>query len=198
MARNVLHLLRTEHRRLNEALLRAERGRGSRARARDEAVSGILAHVHACHAVLHAAAAEHQAGQPASRVERLDQLRQDDDGLLSAALELAPADPLQAGFRERATACLRALDWHARSEEHLLDEYLHDVDVVRLRDFGAHYLRARDAELKHASPVSAPPRRLDVPRADLYEQARKAGVPGRSSMSREQLIAALADRTAAH
>ncbi|MGN6331885.1 MAG: hemerythrin domain-containing protein [Motilibacteraceae bacterium] len=197
MARNVLHLLRTEHRRLNEALLRAERGRGSRARARDEAVSGILAHVHACHAVLHPAAAGHHAGE-ASGADRLDHLRQDDDGLLSTALELAPADPLQSGFRERATACLQALDRHARSEEHLLDECLHDVDVVRLRDFGAHYLRARDAELKHASPVSAPPRRLDVPRADLYEQARKAGVPGRSSMSREQLIAALADRSAPH
>lgn len=194
MARNVLHLLRTEHRRLNQALLRAERGRGSRARARDEAVSGILAHVHACHATLHPAAGEHRGGD----ADRLEQLRRDDDALLSAAGELGPADPLQPGFRELATACLQALDRHARSEEHLLEECLQDLEVVRLRDFGAQYLRARDGELKHASPVSAPPRRLDVPRADLYEQARKAGVPGRSSMSREQLIAALADRTAAH
>ena len=102
MARNVLHLLRTEHRRLNEALLRAERGRGSRARARDEAVSGILAHVAACHAVLHPAAQHpgldtHRDAETA----RLEQLRQDDDARLDAAHRLGPADPLQPGFRGR-------------------------------------------------------------------------------------------------
>jgi hypothetical protein len=64
-----------------------------------------------------------------------------------------------------------------------------------LRRLGGAYETRRSAELERAGAVHVLPRRLDVSRAELYELARKAGIEGRSGMTRGQLIDELQRRS---
>jgi hypothetical protein len=57
-----------------------------------------------------------------------------------------------------------------------------------IRRLGGEYEQRRERELRRVSDHEPPPRRLDLSRAELYEMARRAGVEGRSSMSRAELI----------
>ena len=59
---------------------------------------------------------------------------------------------------------------------------------------GGRYERRRDEELRESEGQTPPPRRLDLTRAELYELARRAGIEGRSGMSRDQLISELQRR----
>jgi hypothetical protein len=78
------------------------------------------------------------------------------------------------------------------SHDTALREVLSALDGVvgrkEMRRLGGVYQRARDKNLEQQHPQRPLPRRLDVSRAELYELARKAGIEGRSGMSRHQLI----------
>jgi hypothetical protein len=58
----------------------------------------------------------------------------------------------------------------------------------QMRELGGAYARSRDRALQEEGADEPPPRRLDVSRAELYELAKRAGIEGRSSMSRRDLI----------
>ena len=58
----------------------------------------------------------------------------------------------------------------------------------QMRELGGRYTDIRDAVLRDEGADEPPPRRLDVSRAELYELAKRAGIEGRSSMSRRDLI----------
>ncbi|HYJ77488.1 MAG TPA: Rho termination factor N-terminal domain-containing protein, partial [Actinomycetes bacterium] len=58
----------------------------------------------------------------------------------------------------------------------------------QMRELGGRYTDIRDAVLRDEGADAPPPRRLDVSRAELYELAKRAGIEGRSSMSRRDLI----------
>lgn len=94
-------------------------------------------------------------------------------------------------------ASLRA--WLA---DHVLDVRRHVVGPLhaesgeaRLQHLAAAYEHRRAVEAAALRPLRMTPRRLDRPRTELYEQARRAGIPGRSAMTREQLIEALQQAT---
>jgi hypothetical protein len=57
-----------------------------------------------------------------------------------------------------------------------------------MRRVGGVYETSRDRALQAEGADEPPPRRLDLPRAELYELARRAGIEGRSAMSRRELI----------
>ncbi|MGZ4596089.1 MAG: Rho termination factor N-terminal domain-containing protein [Actinomycetes bacterium] len=89
-------------------------------------------------------------------------------------------------FRQHADALLAQ---HAdRWEIGLMAPLEEQVARSEVRRLGGAYEQRRDAELLGAGVVHAPPRRLDLSRAELYELARKAGIEGRSAMTRNQLI----------
>jgi hypothetical protein len=58
----------------------------------------------------------------------------------------------------------------------------------QMRELGGRYADVRDEALRDEGADEPPPRRLDVSRAELYELAKRAGIEGRSSMSRRDLI----------
>jgi hypothetical protein len=58
----------------------------------------------------------------------------------------------------------------------------------QMRELGGSYADLRDRALRAEGADEPPPRRLDVSRAELYELAKRAGIEGRSSMSRRDLI----------
>ena len=66
-----------------------------------------------------------------------------------------------------------------------------DSGPGRLEQLAAAYEHRRAVEAAALRPVRSTPRRLDRSRTELYEQARGAGIIGRSGMTREQLIDAL-------
>ena len=88
-------------------------------------------------------------------------------------------DEAAAVLTEHAQCWAQAL--MARVEDHL--------PRAELRRLGGAYEARRDRELAGGGiGAEPPPRRLDVSRAELYELARRAGIDGRSSMTRGQLI----------
>jgi hypothetical protein len=95
------------------------------------------------------------------------------------------ADDLAALHRE----CEAVLAAHASRWSVALMAPLEQL-VARgeLRRLGGAYEQRRDRELAGTAIAQAPPRRLDLSRAELYELARRAGIEGRSAMTRGQLI----------
>ena len=108
-------------------------------------------------------------------------------------------------FEEAAAAFVAAVRHHVEEEEsEVLPALQNAVDTATLRRLGAAFAKERDQELKSAG-FTAPqqPREgsdvdtaeddqfADVTRDELYEMAKKADVPGRSSMTKDELADAL-------
>lgn len=185
MARNVLAVIQTDHRRIGRLIDRLFAGRTSFPVARDELVQLARAHLVAERGVVHPAAAERAAH--AEDLEAADEAAQRLDALLAevATLSDRPADDTR-----RATLA-EALAAHVQAEERV-SHVLHDACAQELlRRWGGDYGRERDAVAHRFHVAPAIPRRFDRPRTELYEMARKAGIEGRTRMSRDELIAAL-------
>ena len=187
MPSSIRRLTALDHGRLSRLLRRALAPGPSQDRWRTEFVGLLRAHRvaerdHVLPAVV--------AGVPALAQVARD-LAQDDVELDRIADEVE-----RAGGPELQDRVGRALDAHTRRWAVELMAPLEDaVPRLEVRRLGGAYEQERDARLADQGVVEAPPRRLDLSRAELYELARRAGIDGRSSMTRGQLIAALQERT---
>ena len=89
------------------------------------------------------------------------------------------------------------IEEHARTlSEQVLAPLESAVPRKEIRRLGGVYESRRDEELRAVGDAEPPPRRFDLSRAELYELARRAGIQGRSAMSRGDLIAELQRRQA--
>jgi hypothetical protein len=115
---------------------------------------------------------------------------QDDD---DATLDDLADEVAQAAIGTDAFSdlCGRA-EQTVRAHRDALREVLARLDAAvgrkEMRRFGGCYQKHRDDHLDEQRPRRPPPRRLDVSRAELYELAKRAGIEGRSAMSRDELI----------
>ena len=120
---------------------------------------------------------------------------QTDRDLDRLAEEVADAD---VSAEEFADLCGRTRDAVAAHGEALrvavVEPLGQTVSRKEMRMLGGRYERRRDEELRESEGQTPPPRRLDVTRAELYELARRAGIEGRSGMSRDQMISELQRR----
>jgi hypothetical protein len=185
MPSSVARLTRLDHERLRRLLRRLCSAGPSQQRWRAEFLALLDAHRAAERDVVLAdvvaeveplAAAAHEQSDADAELNRLaERIRQTDLG----DAQLAP-------LREAGEA---VLDDHARRWAEGIMTPLEGL-VARgvLRRLGGDYERCRDERLAAAGVDLAPPRRLDLSRAELYEMARRAGIEGRSSMTRGQLI----------
>ena len=64
----------------------------------------------------------------------------------------------------------------------------------QMRELGGRYAEVRDEALVEEGADEPTRRSLDVSRGELYELAKRAGIEGRSSMSRRDLIVELQRR----
>ncbi len=125
--------------------------------------------------------------------------RQQDDAdtaldRLAEEVESADLEALETGgFYERLQP---TLDAHAAAMSALLHAFDDVTPRKEMRRLGGEYEARRDAAMQGRTGGTRPPRRLDLSRAELYELARRAGVQGRSAMSRAQLIEELQRRQA--
>ncbi len=191
MPSSITRVVRDDHERLPRLLRRVVRPGPSQERWREELLRLLHAHRTAERTVLTS-----DVLAPAGDVARIAALDLDaldrDLGDAVQALADSPLDsPALSGLGERLGTLLAQ---HAASSDRLLHALEDAVPRKQVRLLGGRYTEARDAVLQDDGAAEPPPRRLDLPRAELYELARKAGIEGRSAMSRGELIAELQQR----
>ncbi len=111
--------------------------------------------------------------------------------------ELAEAPVPSPGVGVIGERLRRLIDQHATLlTSQVLAPLESAVARKEVRLLGGVYEARRDRDLREHGDAEPPPRRFDVSRAELYELARRAGIEGRSAMSRRDLIAELQRREA--
>jgi hypothetical protein len=162
----------------------------SQHRWRDELVALVCAHRDAEREVLTGDVLAAAPGTTAA----VEELGRSDAEVARVTADLAAAEQ-PAFLAEIGQRLGRLLEAHATT---LRDQVLAPLEsaVARkeVRRLGGLYEARRDESLRSHGADAPPPRRLDLSRAELYELARKAGVEGRSAMSRGDLIAELQRR----
>lgn len=185
MPSSVVRLVALDHDRILRLARRACSPGPSQERWRHELVRLVRAHAAAEAAVLD------PTGPGADRLRQVD----DDVATVTGVLATAPLDG-----DEMAVACERLgqlLRVHADlMTEHVLGPLEEVAPRREIRRLGGAYETRRDEALRASGTDEPPPRRLDLPRAELYELARRAGIQGRSAMSRRDLISELQRRQA--
>lgn len=192
MPSSITRLTALDHDRLLRLVRRAVAPGPSRDRWRDELVHLVRAHLLAEQQVLSADVVD-AAGVGA--VEAGRRLAEVDGRLRSAAERMAAVPVTSVELADAGAQLQQALTMHADMvTEQLLRPLETAVARKEIRRLGGLYAEARDRALKNEGDGEPPPRRLDLSRAELYELAKKAGIEGRSTMSRKDLIAELQRR----
>lgn len=192
MPSSITRLTALDHDRILRLVRRAVTPGPSQQRWRDELVHLVRAHLTAERAALTAetlAPAGPAVTSAAADLHRLDdELRQRVDRLADAALGSPVLAALGDGVVDAVTHHCAALT------EDVLRPLEEAVSRKEIRRLGGIYAQRRDQALREEGEDEPPPRRLDLSRAELYELAKKAGIEGRSTMSRKELIAELQRR----
>jgi len=194
MPSSIARLTATDHDRMLRLVRRACSPGPSQDRWRAELIHLVLAqHDAERHAVSDDVAARAGPGALAA----LADLRRLDEELLRTVTALGSLPPTApAPEVTRAGEAVRELltshaDLLATS---VLAPMTESLPRKVMRELGGQYAVHRDEKLHEVGADDPPPRRLDVSRAELYELAKRAGIEGRSSMSRRDLILELQRR----
>jgi hypothetical protein len=194
MPSSIVRLTVTDHDRVLRLLRRVVTPGPSQDRWRDDVVRLLRAHRAAEKAVLTPDAIE-PAGAEARRA--ITDLAALDAALDEATDRLATTDVASPDLADIGARIESLLGEHATTLDlRVLQPLEAAVARKQIRILGGRYAEVRDADLQDLGGEEPPPRRFDLPRAELYELARKAGIEGRLAMSRGELIAELRRRTA--
>ena len=186
MPSSIARLSATDHERMLRLVRRACSPGPSQQRWREELVHLVRAH----------RAAEDEAltdevvrAAGTGAVEALSAVRSEDARIDDALrrLEGAPDQgPATSALRDELTELLSR--HHDALSAGVLAPMTDALPRKQMRELGGTYAELRDRALQAEGADEPPPRRLDVSRAELYELAKRAGIEGRSSMSRRDLI----------
>ncbi len=188
MPSSIARLVRDDHERIPRLLHRVVSPGPSRQRWRAELVRLVRAHRAAERELLTPEVAAPAGPAATAAVHELRELDAELDAALRALDQVALDSVSVPGLGERLAVLL---DRHAGLTDDVLRALEDAVPRKQLRLLGGAFSQVREDILRDDGVAAPPPRRLDLPRAELYELARKAGIEGRSAMSRGQLIAAL-------
>ncbi|MFG1942707.1 hemerythrin domain-containing protein [Nonomuraea sp. NPDC048826] len=99
--------------------------------------------------------------------------------------ELVRATPGTLEFRQTLEKLVESVNHHVEEEESdLLPQLAQQAGDKRLQELGKAFQQRRDEELQALMSVQDGG---DVTKAELYEQAQEADIPGRSQMDKEEL-----------
>lgn len=186
MPSSITRLTALDHDRMLRLVRRACAEGPSQQRWRDELVHLVRAHRAAERETLTTDALA-QGGHDVAAGD--EQLREIDEQLTAATDAVAD---VPAGSPDMTDACerlTRLLRLHADVlVEQVLVPLENAVPRKEIRRLGGMYETLRDERLRESGADQPPPRRLDLSRAELYELAKRAGIEGRSAMSRRDLI----------
>ncbi|TMR15499.1 hemerythrin domain-containing protein [Nonomuraea turkmeniaca] len=103
---------------------------------------------------------------------------------------LVRAEPGTKEFDRALNKLIKSVNHHVREEEkRILPAMAESVSTKRLQDLGKAFKKRRAEELDALTPKGRPAH--GPTKAELYEQAQKADIPGRSRMGKEELVQAL-------
>jgi hemerythrin-like domain-containing protein len=199
MTSDAVTLIKNDHRLLEDLFAQLQAGKGDRQKLVDEITARLTAH----------AEAEEQQVYPA--IKKADP--GEADGVDHAYTEHAQAMHLlrkvrnltgSPHFDEAVNAFVAAVKHHVDEEESdVLPALQRAVDAATLERLGAAFTEDRAAILRRAGfdpgddlgavPGDDATDLTAATRDELYEMAKQAHIPGRSSMNKDELIRALRD-----
>src|SRR3954467_7493877 len=190
-------VIKNDHRLLEGLFDRLRSGQGDRQALLVEVAARLAAHSHAEEMKVYRALAQAESGER-GEVEHGAEEHHEAEQMLHRIMAMKPNDP---EFESGLTQFVDAVLHHVQEEEsELLPALQQAVDADKLDELGQSFEEIRAKELEIAgitaggSTSGAEESGADqASRAELYEQAKEAGIPGRSNMTKEQLAQALRD-----
>ncbi|MED7922678.1 hemerythrin domain-containing protein [Nonomuraea sp. LP-02] len=177
MATDVITLITKDHRTVESLFDRLKKGEGD--------TKATVAELHAL-LVAHARAEEDRV-YPGLDAHHGVEEHKEAEVLLDALVRATPGTP---EFRTTLEKLVESVQHHVEEEEtDLLPQLRRSADDKRLQELGRAFEERRNAELKALGATA--PTTGDTTKAELYEQAQRADIPGRSGMDKEELAEAL-------
>ncbi len=178
MADDVISMIKTDHREVERLFSLMREDHSSHPLVLPLAVAMVTAHSRAEEDHVYPVVAR-EAGERAEARHSIEEHQQAEQ----LGQQLVSMDPESDGFAARREEFMRAVLHHAQEEEsEILPALAEAVDGDRLQELGMAFAARRAQELTGHS--FGPDGRT---REDLYEEARELDVPGRSSMTKEEL-----------
>jgi hypothetical protein len=199
MGTDAVTLIQDDHRLLDGLFQQLQAGEGDRRTLVDEAAARLAAHARAEEEEVYPAisrAAPAEEGEVEHAYDEHDEALH----LLLKVVNLVGSPHFDQALGE----LVGAVRHHVEEEEtEVLPALRNAVDGETLERLGAAFARVRTEALREAgiaetsAPTGSGPADdlEDATRADLYEMAKEADIPGRSSMKKEELAEALRDQT---
>ncbi|MFC4561741.1 hemerythrin domain-containing protein [Nocardiopsis mangrovi] len=186
MARNLITLITRDHRELERMFHPLGREPEKRERLVREVAARFVAHGNAAEEYLYPVA-EHEAGE----VEGVRGCAAEHHKAEEILERLSATDCGSPLFDDRLHELVDVVRRHVRQEEdEILPALAKVVSTERLEELGAAFDRMRQEEVRRILSAGKAP----LTREELYEQAEKMGIEGRSHMNREELAESLQRR----
>jgi hemerythrin superfamily protein len=196
MAADAVTLIKNDHRLMEQLFAQLRTGKGDRRALVTEIEARLSAHARAEEAEVYPAIAK-KAGEK-GEVEHGTYEHLEAEHMLRKVVNLIDSPHFDQAVEE----FIAAVDHHVQEEEsEILPALAKAADKKTLDRLGAAFERARLDELS-TSGYEPPPEFAqsgaegiaEATRDELYEKAKKAGIPGRSQMNKQDLIQALRDQ----
>ncbi|MDR7273698.1 hemerythrin domain-containing protein [Catenuloplanes atrovinosus] len=187
---DAVEAIKQDHQRMEEVFARLEAGDGDRRALLEEVERRLEAHSRAEEQEVYPAITK-AAPDEADEVEHGYDEHAEAESLLHRALSLVDSPDFDDALQE----FLEAVRHHVSEEESEILPALADaVDEAELARLGEAFEQLRLAELGESAPDAGGGGAADLDemtRAELYEEAKRAEVPGRSHMNKDELKDAL-------
>jgi hemerythrin superfamily protein len=211
MASDAVTLIKNDHRLMEKLFEQLKSGRGDRRALLEEVAARLTAHSHAEEQKVYPALAKAEPEEAAEVGHSVDE-HHEAERLLH---RVQRTDPDDASFDQALTELVDAVMHHVEEEENeILPKLQEAVDRQTLEKLGEEFEEVRARELAGAgfdearqggaagggqdrggrgtsAGATAPG---DMTREQLYAQAKEAEIPGRSSMTKDELARALRER----
>ncbi len=176
MATDVITLITNDHRKVEALFERLKKEEGDPKAAVTELHALLIAH----------ARAEEDRVYPDLDAHHGLEEHKEAEVLLDELVRSRPGTP---EFRRTLDKLVESVNHHVEEEEgELLPQLAEQAGEKRLRELGKAFEERRDEELRALTAGGAT-------KAELYEQAQKADIPGRSQMDKEELQEAVRKTT---
>ncbi|MFF4195129.1 hemerythrin domain-containing protein [Nonomuraea sp. NPDC001831] len=175
MATDVITLITHDHRTVESLFERLKKGAGDPSAAVAELRALLTAH----------ARAEEDRVYPGLDAHHGVEEHKEAEVLLDALVRAQPGTP---EFAETLDQLVESVSHHVQEEETtLLPALARTASEAELRELGKAFLQRREEELRALKGGGA----AEPTKAELYEQAKQADIPGRSQMDKDELQEAL-------
>ncbi|MBB5137531.1 hemerythrin superfamily protein [Thermocatellispora tengchongensis] len=187
MKNDVITLITDDHRKIEELFERIKSGQGDQKKSVLELHALLTAH----------ARAEEDRVYPGLDAHHSLEEHKEAEILMDSVRRAEPGSP---EFRQALDKLIKSVTQHVQEEENeILPKLADKTDEKQRSKLGAAFMERRKEEMNALAVEAAgarPPRQRKaegehLTKAELYERAQQADIPGRSHMSREELEKAL-------